>query len=74
MVTKERLFALIEALPPEAWPDAEEALEHLAVPVDDEPETDEERAMIAEALEDLRAGRVVSWDAIKRTYNYPADA
>lgn len=74
MVTKERLFALIEALPPEVWPDAEEALEQLAVPVDDEPETDEERAMIAEALEDLRAGRVVSWDEIKRTYSYSADA
>jgi hypothetical protein len=35
-------------------------------PIDDEPETEEERAAIAEAREDLKAGRAVSHEQIRR--------
>jgi hypothetical protein len=35
-------------------------------PVDNEPETDEERAAVAEAREDLAAGRAVSHEQIRR--------
>jgi len=38
----------------------------LTAPEDDEQETDEERAAVAEAREDLKEGRVVSLDEAKR--------
>ena len=37
-------------------------------PIDDEPETEEERKAVAEAWEDVRAGRVVSMAEIKREF------
>jgi hypothetical protein len=36
-------------------------------PVDAEPETDEERAAVAEAREDLAAGRVLTTDELRRS-------
>jgi hypothetical protein len=38
----------------------------LNAPEDDEPEIDEERLAVDEAREDIRAGRVVSLDQVKR--------
>lgn len=38
----------------------------MEAPEDDEPETEEERAAVAEAWEDLRAGRVVSDEELRR--------
>ena len=38
----------------------------LTAPEDHEQETDEERAAVAEAREDLKEGRVVSLDEAKR--------
>jgi hypothetical protein len=40
----------------------------LTAPLDDEPETDEERAAVAEAYEDLRAGHVVTMEEIEREF------
>jgi hypothetical protein len=37
-------------------------------PLDDEPETDEERAAIAEAIEDERAVRLVPHDEVRRRW------
>jgi hypothetical protein len=37
-------------------------------PIDDEPETDEERQLVQEAREDLAAGRVVSHAEIRREF------
>ena len=81
MVTKERLHELIEALPEAERATAARLLEALAglepgepvytpqtAPLDDEPETEEERATAAEGLADLAAGRVVTQDELERRY------
>ncbi len=39
-----------------------------AVPLDDEDETDEERASMEEARSDLTAGRLVPWTELRRRY------
>ena len=39
-----------------------------APPLDDEPETDEERAMVAEGKDDLARGDVVAGEVIFRRY------
>lgn len=38
----------------------------LNAPEDDEPETEEERAVVEEAYEELKSGRVVSDEELKR--------
>jgi hypothetical protein len=38
----------------------------LTAPLDDEPETDEERAAVAEAREDVAAGRLISHEEVRR--------
>ncbi|MBI2170458.1 MAG: hypothetical protein HYU30_00325 [Chloroflexi bacterium] len=40
----------------------------LNAPIDDEPETEEERRAVEEAKEDIRAGRVVSLEEIKKEF------
>ena len=73
MLTKERLHELVEAVPERDVATAARILEALAglapgepfyttetAPVDDEPETDEERLTIARGEADLAAGRVIS--------------
>jgi hypothetical protein len=78
MATRDTLHHLVDALP-DAEVDAAErylaALQSdpmlralLTAPTDDEPETDEERAAVAEAEEDVRQGRVVSMEEIKREF------
>jgi predicted transcriptional regulator len=47
---------------------ADERIERslLAAPIDDEPETSEEKAAVEEALRDIREGRTVSHEEVKR--------
>ena len=40
-------------------------------PYDDEPVTDEERAALAEAAEDVRAGRVLPWPEVRDRWLRP---
>jgi hypothetical protein len=75
-----KLHDLIESLPSEDVPTALRVLEALSfssdhvplalreVPLDDEPETEEERAAVAEARRDLEEGRVISHDEVMRKY------
>jgi hypothetical protein len=74
-MTRSDLHRLLDAVPDETLDAAQRALEPLAdpfllalasAPVDDESETDEERAAVAEAREDVADGRVRDWDDIRR--------
>jgi predicted transcriptional regulator len=69
---REELHRLADELPEDA---AREVLEYARfvqalenAPEDDEPETPEEAAAVAEAMEDLRAGRVVPWEQVRARY------
>lgn len=79
MGQRERLHRLVEELPGGEMAAAERYLEYLQLvgrdpvlhalltaPYDDEPESDEERAGLAEAEEDYRAGRIYTLDEVKR--------
>ena len=75
MTTKEALYRLIDAIPEHERDAARSALEPLADPVllalmnaplDDEPETEEERAAVEEAWEAYRRGEWVSAEDVKR--------
>jgi hypothetical protein len=77
MANKEALHQLVDALPESEWEHAERLLTALTTtdpvlralllaPEDDEPETDDERAAVAEARADLAAGRVVLHDEARR--------
>jgi hypothetical protein len=75
-----RLHDLIESLPSDDVPTALRVLEALNtasdspplalrdIPFDDEPETEEERAAIAEAYRDLEEGRVISNEEMTGKY------
>ena len=75
MTIKEDLHHLVDELDEDA---AREALAYLHTlglpavlrnaPLDDEPETDEERQLVEEARQDLAAGRVVSHEEIRREF------
>jgi hypothetical protein len=73
--TKEALHRLVEAIPEGGLDAARQALEPLADPfllalanaeIDHEPETDEERALVAEADDDIAHGRVRDWEDVRR--------
>ena len=76
--TKEHLHSLVEQLPEGELHTALRFLEYLRdtgdpvlrafmnAPEDDEPLTDEDRAAIEEAKEDLAAGRVMSHEELRR--------
>ena len=79
MEVKERLRRLVDELPESEVPAAERYLEYLRLvgrdpvlhafltaPEDDEPETDEERAAIDEAREDVKQGRLYSLEEVRR--------
>jgi O6-methylguanine-DNA--protein-cysteine methyltransferase len=78
VATKQDLHRLIDELPESAVPKAAEFLEELSdelaglpaslrdAPWDDEPETPEEQEAVRQALEDIRAGRVVSHEEARR--------
>lgn len=75
---KEQLHRLVDGLPDSEVHAARRYLEYLhnlqdpvlraflEAPEDDEPETPEERAAVAEAREDFKAGRVVTLEQVKR--------
>lgn len=75
-----KLHDLIESLPSEDVPTALRILEALNsssdpvslalrdVPIDDEPETEEERAAVAEARRDIEEGRVIPHEEVMRKY------
>ena len=75
MTIKDDLHHLVDELDEDA---AREALAYLHTlglppvlrnaPIDDEPETDEERQFVEEARQDLAAGRVVSHEEIRREF------
>lgn len=81
--TKERLHRLVDDLADEELPAAEQYLEQLragredpvlrallTAPLDDEPETSEERAAVSEAKQDLALGRVVSNEELRREFGW----
>jgi len=75
-----KLHDLIESLPSEDVPTALRILEALNsssvpvpmafrdIPIDDEPETEEERAAVAEARRDIEEGRVIPHEEVMRKY------
>jgi len=77
---RERLHDLDEMLPSEDVPTALRTLEVLSsssdsvsvemrnVPIDDEPETEEERAAVAEARRELEEGRGIPHAEVMRKY------
>ena len=76
MTTKDRLHQLVDQLPESEVPAIIRCLEDVAAgldpvrhtldeaPIDDEPETDEERAAVEEAWEDVRHGRLIPLDRV----------
>ena len=81
MVTKERLYQLVDALPAAERQTAARVLEALAgleptmpvdpaeaLPFDDELETEEERAAVALGEADLAAGRTIRAADLYRKY------
>jgi hypothetical protein len=75
MTTKDALYRLIDAIPEHDRDAARSALEALADPVllalanaplDDEPETDEEREAVAEGRAALARGESVSLEEVRR--------
>lgn len=78
MTTKEKLHRLVDALPEPVLDEAEHLLQELqqraadpllrvlaAAPDDDEPETEEERAAIAEARAAIARGEVEPWEQVR---------
>ncbi len=78
--TREAIHHLVDELPKDELADARLYLEYLRsgrdpllkklldAPEDDEPETEEERAAVAEAWKDVRAGRTISHEELKREF------
>jgi len=79
MIAREELYDLIDRIPESELPAVRSYLRYLAevatdpvlrtllnVPLDDEPEAEEERKAVKEAKEDLAAGRVVSHEEARR--------
>jgi len=80
MTTRDELRHLADELDADAAREALARLQDLRLPrflrdapTDDEPETEEERAAVAEAEADLAAGRVVSHDEIRREFGLGRD-
>ena len=77
---REKLHGLIESLPSEEVPTALRVLEALSsssnpvpmalrdIPFDDEPETEEERAAVADARREIEEGRGIPPDEVMRKY------
>jgi CO dehydrogenase/acetyl-CoA synthase beta subunit len=81
MTVKDDLHRLVDELPKKELHSAKRYLEYLRnlgdpvlralieAPEDDEEETEEERAAVAEAYKDLAAGKVFSLEAVKSEFN-----
>jgi predicted transcriptional regulator len=71
-----KLHDLVESLDSEDVPTAVRVLEALSsssvplseVPIDDEPETEAERAAVAEARREIEEGKGIPHDEVMRTY------
>jgi len=80
MTIKDELHRLVDELPQKELRGAKRFLEYLRnmgdpvlralseAPEDDEPETEEEKAAVGEAYEDLKAGRLIPLDDVKREF------
>ena len=80
MTIKDELHRLVDELPQKELHGAKRFLEYLRnmgdpvlralseAPEDDEPETQEEKAAVAEAYEDFKAGRLIPLDDVKREF------
>ena len=79
MIAREDLHHLVDRLPEGELPAVRSYLRYVAevaidpvlrtllnAPLDDEPETEAERRAVAEAKEDLAAGRVLTTEEVKR--------
>jgi len=83
MTPRDHLRQLVEELPDSEIPTAERVLEALAgqadplrrlldsAPLDDEPESEEERALVEEARADRDAGRLTPHEEVKRILGIP---
>jgi hypothetical protein len=80
-VTRAELHALVDALPNSELDEAKRYLRglnttdpvlrsFLLAPLDDEPETDEEREMVEEAKRALARGEYVTMDEVKRELGF----
>jgi predicted transcriptional regulator len=80
MTIKEELHALVDALPESEAETARRVLQGLraiasepsytvdSAPEDDEPESEEERAAVAEALAEMRDGKGIPHEEVKRMF------
>ena len=75
MTIKDDLHHLVDELDEDSAREALAYLQTLAMPaflrdapLDDEPESDEERAAVAEAEADFAAGRIVSHSEVRREF------
>ena len=78
MTTMKYLHELLDRIPESDWEEVRQVLEkHLSkhdpvlraflnAPEDDEPESEEERAAVEEAYEELRAGEELSHEDVKK--------
>ena len=72
MTTKEALKQLIDDLPDDRAERLLDAMQdpvilsRMTAPIDDEPETDEERAAVAEAREAVARGELISTEQLNR--------
>jgi hypothetical protein len=78
MAVKDRLHALVDQLPETRLDRAQQLLEALLAddpvgislalaPIDDEPETEEERALVEEARAELARGEYLTTDELRRS-------
>ncbi len=78
MAVKDRLHALVDQLPETRLDRAQQLLEALLTddpvgislalaPIDDEPETEEERALVEEARAELARGEYLTTDELRRS-------
>ena len=78
MTTRETLHKMLDLLPESEWEAVYRALEErlakhdpvlrafLNAPEDDEPESEEERAEVEEAYEELKSGKGLSHEEVKK--------
>jgi hypothetical protein len=83
MTTRDALHQLLDALPDEFLPIAEQRLAALrddpllrtlmAAPEDDEPLTDEDLAALAEARAELARGETIPWEVLRAELHREAE-
>ena len=66
MTAREELHRLVDGLPEQQLSDVRLFIEDLRSEPDGQPLSAETLAAIEEGLEDIQAGRTVSWDQVRR--------